>query len=111
MQLRGKPGINLNAKVESLLPCLLPDHAHDVGKQRGGTVVAFQNLHAAGLELGHVQNLVDGMKQNPACDIDVACVFAHLVGDVGPERHLVKAYDRVYGRADLVAHAREEALL
>src|SRR5690606_23277707 len=70
-----------------------------------------REAHAAGLDPGELQDLVDEPEQVPAGLEDMAYV-GDLVGSrVAPLEDLREAEYRVEGRAQLVAHPREEVRL
>ena len=111
MQGRGHGGIDADHKLQPFLLCPQPDQAHNVGQHGRRAVIRADDLHAARLEPGHVQNLVDGVQKELACDLNVMRVFTDFFADVLAQGALVEADDRVDGRADFVTHTGKEALL
>ena len=108
---RRQCGIDPEHKVQPFFHGPGPDHIHDIREHGGGAVITLQDFHAAGLQLCHIQNLVDGMQQNPAGNLNVLRIFAHFVGDLFPQGHLVEADDGIHGCPYLVTHTGEEVLL
>ncbi len=77
----------------------------------GRSNVADVELHAAGLDLRQVEDVVDELKQVPAGRVDVLEVVVLLFVQLAEqplEQHLGKADDRVERRAQLVRHVGEE---
>ena len=71
------------------------------------------HLHAPGLDLGQVEDVVDQVEQVLAAGVDRVQVLHHLrlVLVVAPTQHIGEAQDRVHRCADLVAHVGQEIAL
>ena len=69
------------------------------------------DVHAAGLDLREVEDVVDDGQQRVARIADGGGVVALLVVERRVEQQPAHADDRVHRRADLVAHRREEGAL
>jgi hypothetical protein len=69
------------------------------------------DVHAPGLDLGEVEDVVDDGEQRVAAVADGGCVVALLVVKRGVEQQPAHADDRVHRRADLVAHCSQEGAL
>ncbi len=105
-------GRNLGDKFELLVLRARRDHAHGFGQQRIEIELLEIEPDAAGLDLRHVENVVDDVEQILPAAADVAAIFAILVGAERAEHarlhDLGKADDGVERRAQLVAHIGEE---
>ena len=88
------------------------DHALGFGQQRIEVELLEIEPDAAGLDLGHVENVVDDVEQVLPAAEDVAAIFAILVGAERAEHarlhDLGKPDDGIERRAQLVAHIGEE---
>ena len=88
----------------------LPPHAgsHAIDHVRQAEYFARKD-HLAAFDLGDVEHVVDDGKQMVGCQIDlVEALFELLVVAEVFSRYLSHADDRVHGRADLMAHVRQE---
>ena len=111
VNLGGKLRVDVDAQLEPLVPGVDPHHGDDVRNHVAHRVVGKRELHLARFELGHVQDVVYQVQEHAAGRCDLAGVLGDLVRDVFAQNHLVQPDDRVHRRANLVAHAREEAVL
>src|SRR5581483_1250734 len=100
---------------ESLLLSQRQDRAHD--RAEGGRHVepSWEELHATGFDLAQVEDVVDEVQQVSSALLDVAHEVPatrrpRILGWI-VEQQLGEADDRVEGRAQLVAHRREEVAL
>src|SRR5262245_52487910 len=69
------------------------------------------NVHAPGLDLGEVQDVIDDGEERIAAITDGASAFALLLVEFGVEQEAAHANNGIHGRADLVAHGSEERAL
>ena len=71
------------------------------------------DLHAPGLDLGKIENVVDELQQVLAARVNGVQVLAALLHGLGiaAPQDIGKAEDGVHGRADLVAHVGQEVTL
>ena len=94
------------------LGCALAHHLHAIGDDIGEIDAADIERHAAGLDLRHVENVVDDFEQIVAACQDIAGVFLVLgMAERAEQRllhHLGEADDGVERRAQLVADIGEE---
>ena len=96
---------------QSLFLCLQPVHAHDAGKHIPGPVGYRCHIQLSRLDLGHIQDIVDGMQKHLAGILDVRSILRHLIGDVFPQDHFIQTDNGIDGRPDLMAHTGEEPVL
>ena len=88
------------------------DNAHGFVEQRIELEILEIEPDAAGLDLRHVENVVDDLKQILAAAADIAAIFMIFFGAERAEHagfhDLGKSDDGVERRAQLVAHIGEE---
>src|SRR5664279_4181716 len=99
---------------ESASPCRLVRERRAVVEQHRQVDAGEVELHAAGLDLRQVEDVVDQREQVVARGVDVEQVLELLVVDLAEHllaQHLREADDRVERRAQLVRHVGEELRL
>ena len=88
------------------------DHAHGLTEQRIEREVLEVEADAAGLDLRHIEDVVDDLEQILPAAADVAAIFVIFLGTERPEHigfhDLGESDDRVERRAQLMAHIGEE---
>ena len=102
----------LEREAEALVPGQLAEHQPDVVQH----LAQIERLHgqrrAAGLDLRHLQDVVDQGQQMSAARVDDVELLFLLVAQVRvAPQELGVAEDRVHRRADLVRHVGEEGAL
>ena len=109
---RPSSGEILRDQFELLVLRARRDDAHGFRQQAVEVELLEIEADAAGLDLRHVENVVDDVEQILAAAADVAAVFVVLLGAERAEHaglhDLGKADDGVERRAQLVAHIGEE---
>ena len=110
-QLCGNLRRDIHLKIQPLLLRTDPQHPDDIREHIARVIGGRRELHLAGGEFGHIENIVDKVQQHLACGLDVCGVLRHLLGDILAQDHFIERDDRVDRRADLVAHAGEKVVL
>ena len=84
---------------------------HFVQRRIGLQCLAFEH-HAAGLDLRHVEDVVDDIEQEQSAPVDVARILGVFLRAHGPEHfrqhHLGEADDGIERRSKLMRHVGEE---
>ena len=105
-------GRDAGGELELLVAGAGGDDAHRLVEQRVEAEILEVEADAAGLDLGHVEHVVDDVEQVFAARVDVLAVFLVFVGAERAEHaqlhDLREADDGVERRAQLVAHIGEE---
>ncbi len=103
---------DLGGELEPLVLGAGGDDAHRFGQDAVELDILEVELHAAGLDLRHVEDVVDHVQQEVSAVADVAAIFVIFVGAERAEHagfhDLGEADDGVERRAQLVAHIGEE---
>ena len=111
VQLYRQRRIHFHFELQAFLLRPHPCHIDDIREHGGGEIVPFYDLHAAGLELRHVHDLVDRLQKDPAGHFDILRVLPNLFGERLPQIHFIKSDNGVHRSTDLMAHAGEKPLL
>ena len=107
-QVLGDARRRMRQELEPLVGRLLPgDRRHRADDVVEPEVGGF-DVELAGLDLGEVEDVVDDRQQRGAGVVHLADVVALLRRQRGLEGEVRQADDGVHGRADLVAHVRQE---
>ena len=94
-----------------LLDCLGRNQVHG-GLDALANVEGLRlDVHPAGLDLREVEDVVDDREQGVARVADSPRVLALLAVELGVEEEPAHADHGVHGRADFMAHGREEGAL
>ena len=103
--------VDLDSELETLLLGDRPEGAIDVIAHVGERDVLDVDVHAPGLDLGEIEDVVDQRQQVAACAVDrpreLDLLAAEVAGRVLAEK-LRQDQQRVQRRAQLVRHVREE---
>ena len=97
-----------------LEPLLLGAQRNQLGRvfdDRPQIEVDGFDVHAAGLDLGEVEDVADDRQQRPGGAVDDLRVLALLEAEWGVLQKPDHPDHAVHGRADLVTHGREELTL
>src|ERR1700722_113076 len=104
--------IDVRCQAEMLLVGPRPYHAQAVGKNRIEVGFLGRQADAAGLDLRHIEDVVDDLEQILAAFADITGIFAVFFRAQRPEHggfhDLGETDDGVERRAQLVAHIGEE---
>ena len=68
-------------------------------------------MHFAGFEFGHIENVINQVKQKLSGRTDIYRILDYLIVDVFTKNHFVKTDDGINRCTDFMAHAREELIL
>ena len=103
--------IDLHLKGQPLI--LGPDlhHVGDITEHGAQIVLHRHNIHAAGLHLGKVENIIDERKQCLARPLNILRVFTDIEIRALAQDHFIHPHDRVDWRTDFMGHACEEITL
>jgi hypothetical protein len=106
---RSNLGRAMHVNLVSVLRRQRFDGLRDIGNQRRKRERRESKLHAPGLDLGEVENIVDERKQVPACAkyaIERLKVLLRRFRVLA--QHLADADDGIEGRPQFMAHVGEE---
>ena len=106
--------LDVEHEHQALTTGALANQRHAVVEQHRQARAREVELHAAGLDLRQVEDVVDKREQMVARGVNVAQVLELLVVDLAKHllaQHLGEADDRVERRAQLVRHVGEELRL
>ncbi len=104
----GQPRSRVNAQRESLFRGAAADRLQHIRQKSGKIIRSGGELKLSRLQLGIVQNIVDGCQQAVARLLYVVGIAQHVRVDALPTDHLVHAENAGDGRAELVSHGGEK---
>ena len=110
-EMGGDRGLDLEDQLEPLGRGLLAHQVADILQHLVEIEIDVLDRQFAGLDLREIENVVDDAKQVLAGTLDLLHVVALARRELGLQREMGKADDRVHRRPDLVAHIGQEDAL
>ena len=98
-------------ELEATLVGAMGDDAGEVVEDLVELEADVLHVELAGLDLREIQDVVDDPQERVRRALDLHQVVALLGREIGLEREVGEAHDRVHRGADLVAHVGEEVTL
>ena len=98
--------------VKPLFAALGHDHGVQLLQHGAEGKLLFADRESPGFDSAHVQDIVDQPQEMPGASAYFLQVFPRFARKrIAAQRQAVQSDDRVHGRADLVAHVRQESRL
>ena len=66
-----------------------PHHADEVREHLSGLIRRGKKLHTSRLDLTHIEYVIDKVKKELACRLDIRGIFHDLLADIFTEDHLI----------------------
>src|SRR5262249_55963258 len=109
-----KPLVNCNIQIDAVLGGALTHKRARVVDRKGKIECCHFQLHAAGFNLGEIENLIDQRKQMAAGGKNVVGVFGLFLVQLAEKslpQHFRETDDGVEGRAEFMRHVGEKLRL